>query len=211
LWNPNAAACWSLLFTPAFGAWLHTANWRALGRADRARASAIWAGVNFVFLAVNAASLVLPDNRSVELVFQCSGISLLLAWYFVIGREQVRYVSDTVGEDYVRRGWFRPIAVAAVAVAAYVGLLVAIAAITAPSGPEEIADYVRPRILAEWHKQPEFRDATIESIHLDQVGNTYRGYVDATFGGRPTRMILTVIDEGDNLSWEVRPETDRGP
>ena len=26
LWNPNAAANWSLLFSPAFGAWLHMKN-----------------------------------------------------------------------------------------------------------------------------------------------------------------------------------------
>ena len=30
LWNPNAAASWSLLFSPAFGAFLHMKNWQAL-------------------------------------------------------------------------------------------------------------------------------------------------------------------------------------
>lgn len=33
LWNPNAAANWSLLFTPLFGAYLHMLNWRSLGEA----------------------------------------------------------------------------------------------------------------------------------------------------------------------------------
>ena len=42
LWNPNAAANWCLLFTAAFGAYLHMRNWQALGQPDRARASRNW-------------------------------------------------------------------------------------------------------------------------------------------------------------------------
>jgi hypothetical protein len=38
LWNPNAAANWSLLFSPMFGAWLHMKNWAALGEPERAAA-----------------------------------------------------------------------------------------------------------------------------------------------------------------------------
>lgn len=34
LWNPNAAACWSLLFSPIFGAALHMFNARAMGDAE---------------------------------------------------------------------------------------------------------------------------------------------------------------------------------
>lgn len=41
LWNPWAAG-WSLLFSPAFGAWLHAANWHALGRPDKAAAARRW-------------------------------------------------------------------------------------------------------------------------------------------------------------------------
>src|SRR5262249_50236839 len=42
LWNPGAAAIWSLLFGPAFGAWLHAVNWGVLGKPWRATANAIW-------------------------------------------------------------------------------------------------------------------------------------------------------------------------
>jgi predicted amidophosphoribosyltransferase len=27
IWNPNAASNWSLVFTPAFGSYLHARNW----------------------------------------------------------------------------------------------------------------------------------------------------------------------------------------
>ena len=52
LWNPNAAANWSLLFTPAFGAYLHAQNWRAMGEQDRASASMRWLFVGLALLAV---------------------------------------------------------------------------------------------------------------------------------------------------------------
>ena len=31
LWNPGAAASWSLLLSPVFGAILHMKNWQAMG------------------------------------------------------------------------------------------------------------------------------------------------------------------------------------
>ena len=32
LWNPVAAAVWSIVLTPAFGAYLHAKNWETLER-----------------------------------------------------------------------------------------------------------------------------------------------------------------------------------
>ena len=39
LWNPNAAAMWSLLFSPVFGALVHMKNWQAMGEPEKAAAS----------------------------------------------------------------------------------------------------------------------------------------------------------------------------
>ena len=36
LWNRSAAARWSLVFTPAFGAFVLMRNWHALGEPERA-------------------------------------------------------------------------------------------------------------------------------------------------------------------------------
>jgi hypothetical protein len=42
LWNPKPAAYWSLLFSPAFGAFLHARNADAMGRVDEAKANRMW-------------------------------------------------------------------------------------------------------------------------------------------------------------------------
>jgi len=36
IWNPNAAANWSILFTPAFGSYLQMLNWRTLSEPAKA-------------------------------------------------------------------------------------------------------------------------------------------------------------------------------
>jgi hypothetical protein len=60
LWNPGAAASWSLLFTPAFGAFLHMKNWEVLGESDKAAAAKTWVVIiiaTIIGLAVAAALL----------------------------------------------------------------------------------------------------------------------------------------------------------
>ena len=42
IWNPGAAARWSLLFSPAFGAFIHMRNWQALDQPERAAATGRW-------------------------------------------------------------------------------------------------------------------------------------------------------------------------
>jgi hypothetical protein len=59
IWNPNAAASWSVLFTPLFGALLHAQNWTVLGEPERARKSMRWAYVSGIFI---LASPFLPDK-----------------------------------------------------------------------------------------------------------------------------------------------------
>lgn len=51
LWNPNAAANWSLLFSPAFGAFLHMKNWQALGQPNKATSAKVWFVLSLVVLA----------------------------------------------------------------------------------------------------------------------------------------------------------------
>ena len=60
LWNPNAAACWSLLFSPAFGAYLHARNAEALGRAEEAKANRVWFYLSIAYLAVAFVTNFIP-------------------------------------------------------------------------------------------------------------------------------------------------------
>jgi hypothetical protein len=107
LWNPNAAACWSLLFSPAFGAYLHSRNAEALGRADEAKANRVWFYVSIAYLLavfVTSSISVIPDG-----VFRAAGLGLLLGWYFSLGKKQIRYVKEAWREGYQRKPWTKPL------------------------------------------------------------------------------------------------------
>ena len=108
LWNPNAAAGWSLLFSPAFGAFLHARNADAMGRAGEAKANRVWF---YVIIAYFGFSLV-PIPAIPEVLFRLAPIGLLLGWYFGLGKEQMRYVKETWRDTYERKSWKKPLVIA---------------------------------------------------------------------------------------------------
>jgi len=110
LWNPNAAANWSLLFSPAFGAFLHMKNWQALGEPARAGSAKVWAILSLVVIAGFAClGALLPDNKGLDGATRSLGLVLLLSWYFTSGRAQAKYVKERFGKNYPRRGWGKPL------------------------------------------------------------------------------------------------------
>ena len=109
LWNPNAAANWSLLFTPIFGAFLHMKNWQALGETGKARVSRYWVILGAaVFSGFMLLAAVQPQSKGVGSLIRSLGFILLLAWYFGSARAQARYVKERFGSQYPRRGWGKP-------------------------------------------------------------------------------------------------------
>jgi hypothetical protein len=108
LWNPNAAAGWSLLFSPAFGAYLHARNADAMGRADEAKANRAWFYVTIAY----SAFALLPIPGIPEVLFTFAPIGLLLGWYFGTGKTQVRYVKGTWRGGYERKSWKKPLIIA---------------------------------------------------------------------------------------------------
>jgi hypothetical protein len=110
LWNPNAAANWSLLLTPAFGAYLHMRNWQALGEPDKAAASRNWIYVTLGMISLSVIAGVLwGSSRGLEALSRLVGFALLLVWYFSSGRAQAAYVKERFGNDYARKGWGKPL------------------------------------------------------------------------------------------------------
>lgn len=110
LWNPTAAACWSLLFSPAFGAFLHARNADAMGRADEARANRAWFYVSVVYLGLTVVTMFvsfIPEG-----LFNLAGIGLLLGWFFSLGARQIAYVKETWRNGYERKSWNKPMLVA---------------------------------------------------------------------------------------------------
>lgn len=100
LWNPNAIANWSLVFTPIFGAWLNRANWLTLGRRGRAGSSLFWFFVSIVAVGI---LLFVPEIPA------GFGFIYLVIWYFASARGQTVYVRDRLDNDYRKRGWGGPL------------------------------------------------------------------------------------------------------
>lgn len=136
LWNPSAAAIWSLVFSPIFGAFLHMRNWEALDQPDKAARSKSWVIGNAVFFVLIAlAPVVIPDSRGLEALGRIGGFGLLFAWHYKIGKSQQVFVVGRFGKNYPRRGWSKPIltAIGVMFAVFLVALILALVAGTVPS------------------------------------------------------------------------------
>lgn len=109
LWNPNAAALWSLLFTPIFGSALMMMNWKTMGNKAEADKSLCWLVVSVLMICFYA---FLSDSVS-------GGIStlFLVIWYFLSASQQISYVKREFGEKYQRKDWKVPLLIAGISVA----------------------------------------------------------------------------------------------
>jgi hypothetical protein len=120
LWNPNAAAAWSLLFSPVFGGYLQMRNWQALGDTQKAQVSWYWCiGSLVAIIVLVVISVMLPDGNPLQRIIDRSGIIILLAWYVSHGKLQPAYVKEHFGKDYPRKGWGAPLGIAFAAIAAF--------------------------------------------------------------------------------------------
>jgi hypothetical protein len=122
IWNPGAAVAWSLLFSPIFGALVHMNNWEAMGKPEQAERSKRWAiGCFLLFIAMLAITIAMPESRLIDSLTTLGGFGLLIAWYAASARDQIQFVTDGHGKDYVRRGWGKPLLYG---VLVYVGVIV---------------------------------------------------------------------------------------
>ena len=127
LWNPNAAANWSLLFTPIFGAFLHSENWKTLGEIERAKASKQWFYSGIAVLIFRQTIVFFIQNeRSAGEISRSIGWLFLLYWYFSATREQAKYVKARYGNSYPRKPWTKPLLIATGCLIAFIasGLLI---------------------------------------------------------------------------------------
>ncbi len=108
LWNPIAAANWSLIFTPMFGAWLHAKNWEALGRPNEANRSMLWVYGTIPFM-LGVMLAPIPDAWS-----RILGTVWLASWYFGFAKPQVKHLEamQLNGVTYEKKAWLKPLAAA---------------------------------------------------------------------------------------------------
>lgn len=137
LWNPAAAGAWSLLFTPAFGAFLHMQNWKALGQPEKAAASKKWMIGSTAFVVVATTLLAyfpVPSSKTLDNISTFSGLILLIVWYYAIGKSQQNHVAARFGKTYPRRGWAIPILTAIGIVVLFYALLTLLAILAIAAG-----------------------------------------------------------------------------
>lgn len=102
LWSPGVTVVLGFLFTPALGAAMQALNWRALGRADLALRSLLWA--------LPAAAIPVVCAR-VQPPLAALAITLyFLAWYLLDGWQQGAHVRREVPGGFARRDWIGPVA-----------------------------------------------------------------------------------------------------
>lgn len=112
IWNPNAVANWSLLFTPIFGSWLTYLNWKALGEEGKAAASKYWLIGSIIFIVVAGVAINVVDNPKYGMGTIGAYFVLLLMWFWIENRTQNSYVKDKLSGGYQKQGWIKPLSIA---------------------------------------------------------------------------------------------------
>jgi hypothetical protein len=120
LWNPAAAARWSLLFTPAFGAFVLMRNWHALGEPERAASARKWFHASLCLLLLQVITRALNERLGSEpLLIHPVSLLFLLVWYFGAARQQALLIKARYGASYRRRAWDGVVIVALIVGAVY--------------------------------------------------------------------------------------------
>jgi hypothetical protein len=134
IWNPGAAASWSLPFSPAFGSYLHMLNWRALGEQEKAATAKAWFMASLALLPVYIAlsMAALHGWQPADGISRALGIGFLVAWYFSAAKGQARYVKERFGKDYPRKPWGKALLIALGLMLAYVAVSFVVGFIAAP-------------------------------------------------------------------------------
>lgn len=108
LWNPKAAAQWSVAFTPLFGAYIHMCNWKAMGEYRMASLSKTWIGMSLlVQCLILLLAVYFPSPQNFIFIGSgfIAGFVFFLVWYFYAARRQAIYIANNFGNDYQRNPW----------------------------------------------------------------------------------------------------------
>lgn len=107
LWNPIAAACWSLVFTPAFGSYLLMRNWQTLGEPRQAALARVWFCFSLGLLGVQLLSGAINRRLNSESnLMDWLGMGYLAAWCVAAVLPQMLLVRRRYGAaGYPRKAW----------------------------------------------------------------------------------------------------------
>lgn len=189
LWNPNAAALWSLLFTPAFGSVLLHLNAKALGREKEANSLGLWILISAV---VHIGAIVAVQFTG-ENLFRFAGIGLLILWYFAAARRQETFVKQTYGDAYPRKPWGVPIVGGVVGILA-LGLFVGNISGFGGGGPSE-AETQEPSLIGSLLAGDSTPDiSSVYDASEEEAVEAARRYMEDIW-------TFTAIDNHGNSQW----------
>lgn len=127
IWNPSGIANWSILFSPIFGGWLMSSNWKEIGDEKKAKSSMLWAyaGIALIVITLILNFFVLEEGKSSNGLF----LIYFLAWRFTSARGQLKYVKENLSDGYHKKGWLKPILTAIGVLIGYIVFTVGIVTI----------------------------------------------------------------------------------
>ena len=114
VWNPDAAAGWSLIFTPAFGSYIQMLNWKTLSEPEKAASAKTWFYISIWVLLANLASSLVAlfwevNSRTADVVLGFAPLVCLYVWWISTGRWQGIYLREKFGARYSRKPWGKPL------------------------------------------------------------------------------------------------------
>lgn len=187
LWNPHAAAIFSLLLSVAFGAWVHAQNWKALGREDKAKESSIWFCVSIVGICLG---LVYSS------IAAASGIALFVAWYFLSAKEQCDFVKNDLSNNYIKKSWAKPIGVLVAIVFAFAVIATAIEGGADSMSSESEAATDVSDVDEKWSCSSEYSVSAVKDTFNNSV-SAHHGY--KFLGLEKIEHLSTVMTEDGKL------------
>lgn len=119
LYNPNAAAAWSILLTPVFGSWCIYTNYKELGEKSRAQTSL---AVTIVIAAVTVFVPLLTLFSSRLAVLRGAPFVALILWYVIEAKGQINFI-ETRGIVYELKPWVAPLLIGVLSATLYLGFM----------------------------------------------------------------------------------------
>ena len=221
LWNPYAAAIWSVLFSPIFGAIIHARNADALGRTKEAKANRVWFYISlFYFLALGGAYCFAnpQDEKGLNGISRFMSLALLFGWFYHVGKKQAKYVKEDLAQNYKKKSWLAPLSIAfgifipLMFAAVYGSDSFSKAKQIAESGQqhvglENLESEVKASIETKLAQDPATSSTRINSFKLvHENGNKYKGMLIAQTDGKSDDVEVDVTYDGRTFMWKILPQ-----
>ena len=207
LWNPVAAAAWSILFTPLFGAILVAANWRALGQPARAGTQRWWmlgtVGLLVALLWIHFAE----TSEAWDILLRFGAFALLAAWIIAGAWPQISFLREHPPAAPVRRRWVWPVILGGAGLALFIALNAFTSGLAKRDTAEQaIASVIAPLTEALRQKTGQ-EDAEVQDFRLErQRDGTYRGALVLKSEQSESRWRVRARFNGSEYEWDAKPE-----